>query len=306
MPWFKRVDVGDFFLNEEHPYSKKRTIKLGHVTVALGGLCVLVLVIGSQLEKRALNERVVQDAAREAQKATQAPGGFSTSANSPRGQEYISIQSSYGGLGLRGGGAVPRQRTATQIIKNGEPDALPMGSAIPVALIGNVESTDSNSPVTAIILVDALSPGQGVVIPRGTKAIGHGQLDVSRKRLQVRFSTLVFPDGEQFSVSALAAMPDGSSGITGRFSSGAFGRQVSQFVGTFIGGLAQGMKDRAPTGGIPMEPGSLKNGVLNGLADSSMSYAKSSAESAGQNSTASIKVDSGTQFVLYLDKEFHQ
>jgi hypothetical protein len=305
---FKRKQLADFFLNEENPYSKKRTIRLAYVLAVMGGLAVLVFILGAVFDEKQKKQQEVAQAAKDVNNSTNIQGraGSGTAAPAQSGG-YLSLQSTY--MNLQGGRATSRERSATQIIKRGEnsADALPMGSQIQAELVGRVESADSNSPVTAVILEDVLSPVQALVIPKGTRVIGGGQLDVNRERLQVRFTTLVFPEGQQFSISGLAAMLDGSSGLAGDFSSGEFKKNVSQFVGTFIGGLATGMQDRTAVGqiGIPFETGSLKNGVLNGVADSSMNYAKSQSDKMGQ-AGAKIKVPSGTKFVLYLDKEFHQ
>ena len=304
---FKRRLIADFFLNEENPYSKKRTLKFFHAGLALGGVAVLVFILGAVFDEKQKKQQEVAEAAKEAKNTTSVTGQAGSPPAAQGGGGYLSLQSTY--MNLQGGRAGQRERSATQIIKRGEnaADALPVGTQIQVELLGRVESADSNSPVTALILEDALSPVLALVIPKGTKVIGGGQLDANRERLQVRFTTLVFPEGEQYSISGLAAMPDGSSGLAGDFSSGEFKKNVSQFVGTFIGGLATGMQDRTAVGqiGIPFEPGSLKNGVLKGVADSSMNYAKSQSEKMGQ-AGAKIKVPGGTKFILYLDREFHQ
>ncbi len=306
---FKKSDVGDFFLNEAHPYSKTRTIKFQHVAVAIGGLALIVLMVGSVFDKRAQHEQEVAQAAKDAKNSSSVEGAQSgtKSQSAPNNQSaFISLQANTGVHSIGGSG---RQFSASQIIQRGgsAADVLPIGTQIHVQLIGLVESMDANSPVTAVILEDALSPVQAMVIPKGTKVIGTGQLDSQRERLQVQFRTLVFPEGEQYSISAIATMPDGSSGLAGDFSSGEFKKNASQFIGNFVGGLAEGMKDRTAVGqlGIPLESGSIKNGVLGGIANTSLNYAKSSSEKMGQVS-ASIKVPSGTSFVLYLEKEFHQ
>lgn len=306
MAWLKKNQVADFFLNEEHAYSKKRTIKMKHILAVLGGLAIIVFALGAYYDEKAKVDLSRIEAKKEAKDSTPTPNAAQVSSSSGGG--YLSLPSSFASLG---GGARPsgRQRSATQIIKRGEnaADVLPIGSGILAELIGKVESTDASSPVQAVILQDVLSPVQALVIPKGTKVIGSGQLDASRERLQVRFHTLVFPEGEQFGISGLAAMPDGSSGLAGDFSSGAFKRNASQFIGTFVGGLAEGLKDRTAIGGlgIPFEPGGLKNGALNGVVESTKNYTKTQTEQMGQ-AGASIKVPSGTRFVLFLEREFHQ
>lgn len=304
MAFLKKSQVADFFLNEENPYSKKRTIKAIHVAAVLGVFAIFVLIAGSLLEKKDNEARATIQAAKDAKSTTTPPPG--TQSTSSDNQGYVSLNA--GGMGSRSSMGGQRQVSASQIIKRGESsaDTLPIGTQVSVQLTGRVESMDTNSPVTAVLLQDALSPVQALVIPKGTMVIGTGQLDVNRERLQIRFHTFVLPGGQQYSVSGLAMMPDGSSGLIGDFSSGQLKRNVSQFLGNFVGGLAQGMKDKSSSGqlGIPIEEGSLKNGVLNGVAHSSLDYAKSTSEQIGQTG-ASITVKSGTRFTLYLEREFH-
>jgi type IV secretory pathway VirB10-like protein len=306
--WIKKDQVADFFLNEEHVYSKKRTIKLKHVIGVLGILGVLVFLLGSYYDEKAKREFVTSEAKKEVNSATNVPN-TNQAISTPPANGYLSLPSSFTKLGAGGNRPGGRDRSATQIIKRGEnsSDVLPMGSGIVVELIGKVESTDASSPVQAVVLDDVLSPVLALVIPKGTKAIGNGQVDTNRERLQVRFHTLVFPDGEQFAISGLGIMPDGSSGLAGDFSSGAFKRNASQFIGTFVGGVAEGLKDRSSAGalGIPLEPGGIKNGLLNGVVQSTQSYTNAQTNQMGQTG-ASIRVRSGTRFVLFLDREFHQ
>jgi hypothetical protein len=305
--FLKKEKVADFFLTEANPYSKKRSIKMWHLGAVFIGLVVIVLGVGSYLDSRALHEREVEQFKREAEKSSKQPAQ-SAQATSSNDQSYVNM---FGGQDARGAGqsGKSRQYSASQIIKRGDnaSDVLPIGTVVKVRLQGNVESTDSNSPVSAILIENAMSPAGFVVIPQGTKVIGQGQLDLSRERLQVRFHTIVFPEGDQFSVAALATMPDGSSGMAGDFSSGALKKHASQFVGDFIGGMAEGLKDRTTGGqmGIPFEPGSLKNGALNGIAQSSLNYAKSESDDMGK-SQASIKVKANQEFILYFEREFHQ
>lgn len=302
-----RKNVADFFLNEEHVYSKKRTINLKTVGIVFGVLIVLVFVLGAVFDGQSKRERLATEAKKDLKDQTTTAESMPYSGPKAESDRYLTLSSM---PDRRGGGSFSsRQRNASQIIKRGEnsADALPVGSVFSVQLLGKVESTDNNSPVQAVVLDDVLSPLQALVIPKGTRVIGNGQLDATRERLQVRFHTLVFPEGEQFSISGLAAMMDGSSGLTGDFSSGTFRRHASQFVGTFVSGLAQGLKDRKSTGGlgIPMEEGSVKNGFLNGVTQSAESYAKTEAENMGSGG-ASIRVPAGTRFVLFLEQEFHQ
>ena len=306
MSFLKKDKVASFFLNEANPYSQKRAINGGHVGIILGILVVLVLGVGSYLDSKAKAQREIEEARREAEKNSKVAAQSANAGAASQGFMELPTSSSNRGAGSGG----QRQYSASQIIKRGTStaDVLPMGTQIRVRLLGHVESADNNSPVSAVVVQSATSPAGYEVIPVGTKVLGQGQLDPARERLQVNFHTLVYPEGEQFGISAQAEMPDGSSGLAGNFSSGSFKRHASQFLGNFIGGMASGLKDRTTGGGqlgIPFEPGSLKNGALNGVAQSSLDYAKSSSEEVGK-AQASITVQQGQEFMLYLEREFHQ
>ena len=305
----KGKSVADFFLNEEHVYSKKRTIKLKHVGLVFGVLVAMVFVLGAVFDGQSKRERLAAEVKKDLKEQTATAELAPHSGTASESDRYISLSSMPNRRGGGGGSFSQMQRNATQIIKRGEnsADALPVGTIFSVRLLGKVESTDNSSPVQAVILEDVLSPVQSLVIPKGTRVIGNGQLDAARERLQVRFNTLVFPEGEQFQISALAAMMDGSSGLAGDFSSGTFRRHASQLIGTFVGGLAQGLKDRTSAGalGIPMETGGVKNGILNGVTESAQSYAQDEAQTMGQGG-ASISIPAGTKFILFLQQEFHQ
>lgn len=312
MAFMKKGQVANFFLNQKNPYSKKRTIKLTHVGGVLGALTIFVMLLGNYYDNKAKIEREKAEAAQQAAKSTSVSGYQSASMGTSSSGGLSGFSSILPGLGSSrqssGGGGSQNRASASQIIARGtsSSDALPIGSKLQVKLSGRVESADANSPVTAVLLQNAMSPVGALVIPKGTTLIGQGQIDPGRERLQVRFHTMVWPEGQQFGFSASAMMADGSSGLTGDYSSGQIKRHMGQFFGSFIGGVAQGLKDKTPGGqfGTPLEPGNLKNGALNGVAQASLDYAKSSTEQMNQ-SNSSITVNDGATFLLYLEKEFH-
>ena len=105
-------------------------------------------------------------------------------------------------------------------------------------------------------------------IPAGTQAIGQATFEEGSKRIQVHFNTLVYPDGDQHGLQGVAMMGDGSAGLIGDYHSEGVRRELGNFFGNFISGFAAGMTDRTASGGmgIPYDVGSVKNGVLNGVA----------------------------------------
>jgi hypothetical protein len=178
-----------------------------------------------------------------------------------------------------------------------------MGTTFKVRLSNTLISSDSNQPVIAELIEDGIWDNS-VLIPIGTKVIGSAQFDDAAKRLQIRFHSLIYPEGDQHSFSGIALLPDGSSGIPGDYHSGAFRQQVGKFSGDFVGGFAEGMKDRQMgSQGMVLEKGSIRNGVFNGISNSTLDQARSYSEDIA-NVKPFLKIEGGSEFLLYFEKEF--
>jgi hypothetical protein len=178
---------------------------------------------------------------------------------------------------------------------------LPLGTLIPAVLAGRIVSSDQNTPVIAVIPQD-VSGKTRVIIPEGTRIYGQATRDASGERLQVNFRTMVLPDGRQAQLSATALMPDGSAGLVGDYHGQILARQGGRAAGAFIGGVAEGFKEKqSGAGGVTLEPGSVRNGLLNGLAAAALDQAR---ESAGEAEQAKpyVTIDAGLGFVLFLDR----
>lgn len=220
-----------------------------------------------------------------------------------------------GGIGYgstaygHGGGDQSRSRNANQVIRRGQggndpSSQLPMGTLIEAKLLTSVRSANGASPVMALIAQEITSDS-GTSIPAGTKAIGTASFDDDSRRLQLRFSTLVYEDGSQHGIQAIAMMGDGSAGLSGDYDSGQAKRQIGTFIGNFVGGLADGMKERTSGGvfGGAVEPGSVRNGVLNGVTLSAQDQAKFYSEDL-TSTRPSMSIPSGASFYLFLEKEY--
>lgn len=306
--------IDRYFLEEECPFSKRRKIKTKNAGIALGAvlgtgvLLVLIFGGGSPRQESPAQPATTGDSLSRAE-ASAAVGGLAA-AESARvsGSDALTLRQIPGTRGS--GGAGSRPYNASQIVKPDTQAAassgeghLPLGTLIPARLSNTVLSSDPNAPIISLIEEDVLWENE-VVIPQNTQVFGQGTLDETAERLQVRFYTLVTPEGEEFSFSGLALLADGSSGLTGEFSSGNASKQTGRFVGTFIGGLADGMKERRSAGmGVAFEPGSLKNGLLNGVADSASDQAKYYSDRL-QGVRPMIRVRSGSNFLIYLDRRF--
>jgi type IV secretory pathway VirB10-like protein len=217
-----------------------------------------------------------------------------------------------GGYGASGksGNSQGRSRTANQVIRRGangnDPGAqIPMGSVIRAQLINTIFSANTVSPVIAVTLQETATP-DGFAIPQGTKILGSASFDDQSRRIQIQFQTLIYEDGSQHTFQGMAVMPDGSAGLSGDYHSGEGKRQLGEFFGNFVGGLADGMKDRSASGGFyggSIEPGSIKNGLLNGVAISASDESKNIATDMG-NEKPSMTIQGGFQFLIFLQKEF--
>jgi len=289
--------IDQYFREEACPFTKRRRWKKGPIKVLIGSAAGIAFV--TLLAYSPSQETKKDDANSTSQPQIGQLGTSFQRNDDPIYRDYR--------LGSVGTAKSNRQYGASQLVRRGEGndgDKLPMGSTIPAKLLNSVLSSDTNSPVMAEIS-EEIYWKNSVMIPAGTKAIGQGMLDDGTERLQVRFHTLVYPEGQQHSISALALLGDGSSGIAGDFHSRTFPKQAGRFAGTFIGGLAQGLKDKDSRGqaGIIFEPGSLKNGLLNGIAASSLDQANSLAQDS-ERLKPYLEVPGGTTFLLYLEREY--
>lgn len=290
----------DFFLNEMNPATHRRTIKQGVLAktgAAFVSLLILVLLFLPTSQPIAAPVAAPHDEI-----------GSVSEVNNGRSDDFITNSARFNHP--TNAAPVPaRSYGSSQLVKNDTSTLnrqglfLPLGTTVSGRLLNTVISTDGNSPVIGVVKEDA-SFGGTVVIARGTKIYGQAIFDESSKRLQIKFSAAVFEDGSQATLSSLALQGDGSAGLGGNYHSGNLPQQAGRFGGNFVSGLAAGMKERQPGGwGGPIEPGSIKNGLLNGLSDAISDQTQALSQQM-QNTRAYLEVPAGTPFILYLDQEF--
>jgi len=82
-------------------------------------------------------------------------------------------------------------------------------------------------------------------------------------------------------------------------------QQAGRFLGHFLSGMAEGLKDKEADGRSMeiFEPGNFRNGVLNGLSESIEDQINIFSEDM-KKSQPYLEVPAGTQFLIYFDKEF--
>lgn len=300
---FSKQKVSEWFFKEKKVYEAEKAFDLKKTGWVLGSF-VGIALLGVLLWPESNEDKRPQGA--------DAPAGYARPAQqnvtdsdrmNPPGDPVIG----HGGIYRGSGGPSNRNRNANQVIRRSAQNSdsiglIPMGSTIGAKLINSIISANSSSPVIAEIASHDVSRD----IPPGSKAIGSAKFDENLKRISIAFHTIVYPDGEQHGAQGVAMMPDGSAGLEGDYSSGEGKRQVGRFMGYFISGLADGMKSRSQEGAFSnsYEPGSVRNGVLNGVAQSAQDQAKQYSDSMG-NTTASMSLPAGTEFVLYFEREFN-
>jgi hypothetical protein len=179
-----------------------------------------------------------------------------------------------------------------------------MGYAVSVKLINAILSTDSASPVIAEVTSDVYSHG-ALAIPAKTRAIGTARYDETSRRIQLRFQTFVYPEGDQHPIAALGMMPDGSSGLDGDYHSAEGSRQSGRFLTHFIAGMADGMKECDSGGAFSQsyEPGSVKNGLLNGAALTANDEAGDLTHEL-QSTKPTMTLPAGALFLLFFEQQY--
>lgn len=310
---FGKKGVDKYFLEESQPYTKRRPIKVRNVAWAAAVFVLLffgvTIFLGPDPHE---GQDAFQGGHNLAEKAGNAVSYGPSGSNNPQDQG-----NPFGGFqGLEGSGYKPssgsgnaRNRSAAQVIRRGangnDPGSqLPMGSTLPVKLINAIRSGDSGAPVIAEVTQDIVVHGT-TSIPATTRVIGQASYMEGDSRMQVRFHTFVYPEGDQHPVQGIAMMADGSPGLEGDEHSGVAKRQFGLFLGNFIGGMAQGMKERTSSGqiGLPYEVGSLKNGVLSGVALSAEDQTKSISDSLSQTKPF-MTLPAGQGFILFLEQAY--
>ena len=317
--FFQRRVIDTYFLERETPFTHRRPLKLKtfYILGALGilGFVVFVLFFGGAPERNDSASAKLDYSVHSNSVGISSATAGSMNASPDRGfhSETSSPFSRMGGGIGRSDSNSQRSRTANQVIRRGESGTdptgrLPMGYGISVRLVNALWSTNASSPVIAEVTQDALPPGNSgssIAIPVSTRAIGNATFDDASQRIQIRFHTLVYPEGNEHSIQGLGLMSDGSAGLEGDYHSGEFKRQTGKFLGNFIGGLADGMKERRTEGlsGMPYEAGSLKNGVLNGITLSARDGSKSFSESLSQTKPT-MSLNAGQMFIIFLEHEY--
>ncbi len=92
---------------------------------------------------------------------------------------------------------------------------LSSGTKIPALLENRIFSFNVAAPVLAFLPKDILRDGK-IIIPKDSKFLGEASILKSVDRINVRFDQVIFPDGREVRVHAMALSEDGTGGIRGK------------------------------------------------------------------------------------------
>jgi len=132
------------------------------------------------------------------------------------------------------GGSLSRSRQPDEMRK---PLGIPSGTKIPALLSNRVFSFNVAAPVLALVSKDFTWQDK-ILIPKDSKFLGEASVLKSLDRINVSFDLLIFPDGRQMRVRAMALSEDGSGGIKGKVEKHRDVKVLKAIGETFLGGAS--------------------------------------------------------------------
>lgn len=290
--------IDQYFMTSDAPNGRVQRFDLKKARTALIGLGLFLLLVILALPNG--NEKQAPAAVSATDKIS-ATTGSAYNDSAKNGDFYLSTAASAGSQGY--GALNGRQRSASQIVKSdgdGSILGLPSGSSISAAILNRIVTSEPRSPVVAVV-TGTTSGTSGIDIPVGTKVLGIAEASSGSDRVQINFHTMVYENGQEVPVKAVAVMPDGSNGIAGEFHSQMLEKESGRFLSHFAAGFANGYKDREAGGVFPLEPGNLKNAALGGISESASEQAKAYGEQL-KSVRPFVSVEPGTKFLIFFAK----
>ncbi len=160
-----------------------------------------------------------------------------------------------------------KKRVSLKEGKESKKIGLPAGTKIPAMVKDSIFSFNVGAPVTAVVTNDFLKDSS-VLIPKESKFLGEAGVLRSLNRINVHFELLIFPDGTEHRVRALALSEDGSAGVKGRVSKHTDMKVLKAIGETTLAGVS------LFAGGIQNSPYSLQDNLRMNLAQNLTSEAR--------------------------------
>lgn len=308
---FKKL-LDDLLYKEQKPFTNKREInwkflsKLGITLVV-----IVVLVVIFTPEKVPIQEVFSEK--------TQSGSVITTSENNPTDQTTdqlqkgsVNLQSVHSSLdhmyapnsggGGYGGGSGGKERNAAMILARSGNDAkiqLSAGTRIFIKLSDKVIVSTQSMPVVGLVIRD-VTHEDDLAIPQGSKVLGSASFDDGSERANINLTSIIFPDGRERQLSAVAIGGDEQVGVNGNVKSNAVQNTIGQTLTRFIGAYAQGSMS---TGQFGAQAGGYQNGMRNAIGATAEDRANAFAEDMKKQKKW-IELSYGTQFIAVLNQSF--
>jgi type IV secretion system protein VirB10 len=166
---------------------------------------------------------------------------------------------------------------------------LPTGFSFPARLENAVYSYNAETPAIAVVERD-IAYLRRVVVPAETRVIGAVTVQKSHDRVLITFHTLVFPDGEEVRLPAIALALDGSAGLKGKVET----HKDSAVANTVLRSVVSGTQAALNIAGISPIASQAAQGVSQ--------EALRELDLERQQVTTSISVDAATGLRVYVNQ----
>ncbi|MCL4498350.1 MAG: TrbI/VirB10 family protein [Deltaproteobacteria bacterium] len=175
-------------------------------------------------------------------------------------------------------------------------NGIPPGTTVYADLINAVFSYNALAPAKAELLQDIYSNTKKIILPKGSMFLGQVSTIHSQNRVNITFSQVVLPDGETYSVKAIALSNNGSGGIKGQVSSPAL-MDALEGTGEAVLGLGSIF-----FGGNNANPYSMNDQLRYAAGTSLTNQAANSLANAQSNNKTTITVKAGkTIKIMFLN-----
>ncbi len=165
------------------------------------------------------------------------------------------------------------------------------GTKIPAVLSDRVFSFNVAAPVTAVVAKEFLVDDE-TTVPKSSRFLGEVNVLKSVNRINIRFDLLIFPDGREFRVRAIALSEDGSSGIKGKVDKHTDTKVLKAIGETLLAGASMFVGARSH------DPYSLEDQIRSSFAENMTSQAAQDLRSVKVDK--SITVESGKNILVML------
>lgn len=176
---------------------------------------------------------------------------------------------------------------------------IPTGAEVPAVLISGGANGNLKAQIT-----DNLSLGGELLIQKGSILYGKGIS--SEERLYVEFSKLIWPGGKEQAIRAQAYdQSDKIIGLKGK-KVGDYAFKIALSSGLiFLGGLAEGLQDEAPSLSLEPRKKSMRDAALNGVATATAEQGRELLNKLNNQSQIEVK-HSTPLLVIFEEGEFHE